>query len=88
MPNKTTYHTNHISYQPYIIMYFSPVSPDDLKRALSLADPEITSQQMDSYLAWAFRVPPETVYDCNPLEQATILQRLENGNVFRVGQKM
>ncbi|XP_048254732.1 translin-associated factor X-interacting protein 1-like [Haliotis rufescens] len=65
-----------------------PVSPDDLKRALSLADPEITSQQMDSYLAWAFRVPPETVYDCNPLEQATILQRLENGNVFRVGQKM
>ena len=67
---------------------FSPVSVDELKRALTMADPELDTKTMDAYVSWAFSTTPETLADAEPLEQSKLLERLMNGNVKRVGKKM
>ncbi|CAG5134361.1 unnamed protein product [Candidula unifasciata] len=66
----------------------SPVSVDDLMRAISMADPEISNEKMHEYLTWAFNTTIEGLQDANPAEQSFILKRLANGNFSRIGRKM
>ncbi|XP_005105955.1 translin-associated factor X-interacting protein 1 [Aplysia californica] len=66
----------------------SSVSVDELMRAISMADPEIDNDKMQSYLAWAFKTSLEGVKDANPEDLGVIMERLENGNIARVGKKM
>ncbi|KAH9502680.1 Translin-associated factor X-interacting protein 1 [Bulinus truncatus] len=65
----------------------SPVSMDDLTRAVSIVDPEISHDKMQDYLSWAYQTTKEGLKDANPVEQTVILERLFNGNVARVGKK-
>ncbi|XP_059164929.1 translin-associated factor X-interacting protein 1-like [Physella acuta] len=64
-----------------------PVSLDDLRRAISITDPEITNEKVLDYLAWAFNTTKDGLKDVNPLDQAAIFERLQNGNILRVGKK-
>ncbi|KAK7483032.1 hypothetical protein BaRGS_00025695 [Batillaria attramentaria] len=67
----------------------SPVSVDDLKRALTMADPEIDTDHMEAYVRWAFKATtPEALADAEPIEQSKLLERLLWGNISRVGKKM
>ena len=68
--------------------FCSPVSVDDLKRALTMADPEMDSSTMDAYVLWTFNATPETLAEAQPLEQSKLLERFQNGKVKRVGKKM
>ena len=66
----------------------SPISVDDLKKAITMTDPEIDYAQMDAYICWAFNVKSradlETV---EALEIKPLIQRLKRGNLKRVGKK-
>ncbi|XP_069112675.1 translin-associated factor X-interacting protein 1-like [Argopecten irradians] len=64
------------------------VTVDDLKRALSLADPEIDNTLMDKYLAWAFDTTEDKFNEVEPLEQSKLVERLRNGCLHRAGKKM
>lgn len=66
----------------------SPVSVDELKRTLTLVDPEIDSETMDAYVRWAFNASAETLSGVQPVEQSKLLARLQWGDVRRVGKKM
>jgi len=65
-----------------------PVSVDDLRRALTLADPEIDAKKMDAYVFWTFKCRQETMGDAEPMDQSRLLERMRNGNVKRIGKKM
>ncbi|KAK7114786.1 translin-associated factor X-interacting protein 1-like [Littorina saxatilis] len=66
----------------------SPVSVDDLKRALTMADPEMDTTTMDAYVTWTFNATLATLGDAEPMEQSKLLERLQNGTVKRIGKKM
>jgi len=59
---------------------------DDLKRAVSLADPEIDNKQMEKYLLWAFETESEKLSEVDAVEQSKIIERLQNGNLHRAGR--
>ncbi|KAL5022681.1 hypothetical protein ScPMuIL_001836 [Solemya velum] len=65
----------------------STVSVDDLKRAICMADQEIDNMQMDRYLTWSFRTFPDKLHDAEPLEISKLIDRLQNGNLSRIGRK-
>ncbi|CAL1533624.1 unnamed protein product [Lymnaea stagnalis] len=65
----------------------SPVSLDDLMRAITIADPEINNDKMQEILAWTFKTTQDGLKDVNPIEQSAILERLQNGNITRMGRK-
>jgi len=65
-----------------------PVSVDDFRRAVTIADPEIDSERMDAYVFWTFKCSRETVGDAEPMDQARLLQRFGNGSMKRIGKKM
>lgn len=62
------------------------VSVDDLKRALSLADPEIDNKTMDKYVLWVFDTTPDKLEEVESLELSKVISRLQNGNVRRSGR--
>ena len=69
-------------------MYFRPVTPEELKRALATTDPAIDQPQLDKYVCWAFSVDtPDKLIEVEALEQSVIISRLQNGNVRRIGKK-
>uniref|UniRef100_A0A2C9LEK7 Uncharacterized protein n=1 Tax=Biomphalaria glabrata TaxID=6526 RepID=A0A2C9LEK7_BIOGL len=65
----------------------STVSVDDLMRAISIVDPEITHDKIQEYLAWAFHTTKDGLKDVNPVDQSILLERLINGNITRLGRK-
>ncbi|KAK0048078.1 translin-associated factor X-interacting protein 1 [Biomphalaria pfeifferi] len=65
----------------------STVSVDDLMRAISIVDPEITHDKIQEYLAWAFHTTKDGLKDVNPLDQSILLERLINGNITRLSRK-
>ncbi|XP_055891072.1 translin-associated factor X-interacting protein 1-like [Biomphalaria glabrata] len=65
----------------------STVSVDDLMRAISIVDPEITHDKIQEYLAWAFHNTKDGLKDVNPVDQSILLERLINGNITRLGRK-
>lgn len=66
----------------------SSVSVDDLMRAVSMADPEISHEKMQDYIAWAFNTTVDGLKDVDPQPQETIVERLSDGNISRIGRKM
>jgi hypothetical protein len=58
----------------------SPVTVDDLRRAVTLIDPEINGDMLEGYVNW---VMP----DGEPVELNRCIDRLYNGTVKRVGRK-
>ncbi|KAK3586266.1 hypothetical protein CHS0354_006958 [Potamilus streckersoni] len=66
----------------------NPVSVNDLKRAITLADMEINKEKIDKYMSWAFKTTKDKVYDSEPVEQSTIIQRLQHGNLLKTGWKV
>ncbi|KAL4234843.1 Translin-associated factor X-interacting protein 1 [Mactra antiquata] len=64
----------------------SPVAVDDLKRAIIQADIEIDNVKMDKYIQWVFR--SDKPYETEPLEQSSVIERLQKGNVARSGRKV
>lgn len=66
----------------------SPVSVDDLKIAITTADPEIDHTDMENYLCWAFKVTnKEDLSTAEPQEASALIERLKNGNLRRIGKK-
>uniref|UniRef100_A0A2C9JQP7 Translin-associated factor X-interacting protein 1 N-terminal domain-containing protein n=1 Tax=Biomphalaria glabrata TaxID=6526 RepID=A0A2C9JQP7_BIOGL len=65
----------------------STVSVDDLMRAISIVDPEITHDKIQEYLAWAFHTTKDGLKDVNSVDQSILLERLINGNITRLGRK-
>lgn len=63
------------------------VSVDDLKRALSLADPEIDNKTMDKYVLWVFSTTAEHIKEVESLELSKVIDRLQNGSIRRSGRK-
>lgn len=63
------------------------VSVDELKRGLSLADPEIDNKTMDKYVLWVFDTTPEKIAEVESIELSKVISRLQNGNVRRSGRK-
>ena len=70
----------------YMISYFSPVSVDDLKRAILQADIEIDNVKMDKYVHWVFKT--DKPYETEPLEQSKVIERLQKGFVSRSGRRL
>lgn len=66
----------------------SPVSMQDLKKALGMVDPEIDQPEMERYLCWAFNCTKDEMDSAQPVEAAYLSQRLLNGNLWRIGQKL
>ena len=61
---------------------------DDLKIAITTADPEIDHADMDAYLMWAFKAETkEDLANAEPKELSALVQRLQNGNLHRIGKK-
>ncbi|XP_076449888.1 translin-associated factor X-interacting protein 1-like isoform X1 [Babylonia areolata] len=66
-----------------------PVTVDDLKRALTLMDPEIDSSTLETYVRWGFALAPDAdLTEVEPMEQSKLMDRLANGNIKRVGKKL
>jgi hypothetical protein len=63
------------------------VSVDDLKRAVSLADPEIDNAQLDKLMCWAFKTTTDKLYETDQIDLTQMLDRLQNGNLHRAGRK-
>ncbi|GFN79179.1 translin-associated factor x-interacting protein 1 [Plakobranchus ocellatus] len=66
----------------------SPVTVDDLMRAVSMADPEISHEKMQDYIAWAFSTTVDGLKDVDPQPYDSVVERLDEGNITRVGRKM
>lgn len=67
---------------------YRPVTIDDLKMALTMADPEIEQAVLDKYVLWAFRADSQDkLQDTESQPFAAIVERLQNGNIKRVGKK-
>lgn len=64
----------------------NPVSVDDLKKAILMADIEMDNTKLDKYLTWVFQCDPP--YDTQPLPQPKVVERLQKGNVYRSGRKL
>ena len=68
--------------------FHSPISVDDLKKAITMTDPEIEYAQMDAYVCWAFKVKSGAdMESVEPLEMKALIQRLKHGNLKRIGKK-
>lgn len=63
------------------------VSVDELKRGLSLADPEIDNKTMEKYVLWVFDTTADQVGEVESLELSKVIDRLQNGNIRRSGRK-
>ena len=62
---------------------------DDLRKALTVVDPDIDVNRMFSYMTWVFQVKnKEELESVEPLELSALISRLQNGNIFRPGRKM
>ena len=63
------------------------MSIDDLKSALSTADPSIDTSQLDKYVLWVFDCKTaEGLADVKELEQSKVIDRLQNGNIHRTSK--
>lgn len=71
----------------YHLMFSRTVSVDELKRGLSLADPEIDNKTMDKYVLWVFDTTPDKIAEVESIELSKVISRLQNGNVRRSGRK-
>lgn len=61
---------------------------DDLKKAITMTDPEINHAPMEAYLCWAFNVQNrEELEDAEPIETKPLISRLKHGNLRRIGKK-
>ena len=70
-----------------ILFHFRTVSVDELKRGLSLADPEIDNKTMEKYVLWVFDTTADQVGEVESLELSKVIDRLQNGNIRRSGRK-
>ena len=57
-------------------------------RAVSMADPEISHEKMQDYIAWAFRTTVDGLKDVDPKPQEEVVERLADGNISRIGRKL
>ena len=64
------------------------MSVDDLMRAVSMADPEISHEKMQDYIAWAFSTTVDGLKDVDPQPHEAVIERLADGNISRIGRKM
>ena len=84
--NELIYDMNSILM--HCFLHFRPITVDDLKKAITMADPEIDQKQMDVYLCWAFSVESKEKLDSTQsLELSFVIERLQNGLLKRVGKK-
>ena len=69
------------------ILFFSPVSPDDLQKAFSVVDPYIKKPDIDAYLVSAYRVSDkEKLSEVEPLSHDVLFKRLELMNIRKHSQ--
>lgn len=71
----------------YHLLFSRTVSVDELKRGLSLADPEIDNKTMDKYVLWVFDTTQDKIAEVESIELSKVISRLQNGNVRRSGRK-
>lgn len=65
-----------------------PVTPDELKAAVSGIDPELDNVELERIVCWAFRVDtPQQYPECEAIEQSALIARLQQGNLKRAGKK-
>jgi hypothetical protein len=65
------------------------VTVEDLTRAITIIDPEITSPDVEKYICFAFSViDKEALKDVQPIELNTLLGRLQRGMLRRIGKMM
>ena len=69
------------------MLLFRTVSVDDLKRGLSMADPEIDNTTMNKYVLWVFDTTQDKIGEVDSLELSKVIDRLQNGNIRRSGRK-
>ena len=69
----------------FVLVISSPVSVDDLKRAIIQADMDIDGPKMEKYIKWVFN--SETPYETEPLDVSKVGERLQKGNVSRSVKK-
>lgn len=74
--------------RPCALFFPRMIELNDLKRAITIADPEIDANDMERYLAWTFRVTKEGLATTEPQELTALLTRMRNGNITRIGQRM
>ncbi|CAD5115419.1 DgyrCDS4394 [Dimorphilus gyrociliatus] len=71
----------------------NPVSVKSLKKAFSIVDPEIEIETMLKYLSWVFKIDKEELktidskQDEVTMDFSKLVQRLQLGNIRRVGRK-
>ena len=63
------------------------MSVDDLKSAFMSVDPDLDPKDLIAYIAWAFNTTEDKLDSAEPVEQSNVLERLQNGNVYRSYQK-
>ena len=68
---------SHFDYFPC-----SPVEQDDLRKCLTMADLEITPNNLDKIVKWVFQFNPEGI------GQHRVMQRLADYNLKRGNKKM
>lgn len=68
--------------------YYSPVTLEDLRRAITIVDPEITETDLDRYLHFGFNITggKESLDDVQPMELKVLLSRLQHGTLRRIGK--
>ena len=60
---------------------------EDLRRAITIVDPEITETDLDRYLRFGFNVTgKESLEDIQPIELTVLLGRLQHGMLRRIGK--
>ena len=68
-------------------MFSSPVSIEDLRRAITIVDPEIAEADLDRYLRFGFNITgKESLDDIEPVELTVLLGRLQHSMLRRIGK--
>ena len=64
----------------------SPVTQEELKRAVLTVDPEKEEQQVQDLLTWVFHCDKDKLPQAEPLEIDVVLARLQYGHIKRTAK--